>query len=133
MRTVTLSAIMVGLAISAPRAATLPTGFSGAQGTAGLASPTAMQFAPDGRLFICEQGGRLRVVKDGSLLATPFLTIPAASINSSGERGLLGGAFDPAFAHHPFVYVYYTAPTPAIHNRISRFIANGDVAVAGSE
>jgi glucose/arabinose dehydrogenase len=89
-----------------------------------------MQFAPDGRLFICEQTGRLRVVKDGALLTTPFLTV---TVSSSGERGLLGVAFDPAFASNHFVYVYYTATTPAVDNRISRFTANGDVAVAGSE
>src|SRR5215203_278631 len=112
--------------------ATLPAGFVETAIT-GLSNPTAMQFAPDGRLFICEQGGRLRVVKDGSLLATPFLTIPAGSINSSGERGLLGVAFDPAFASNHFVYVYYTSTSVAVHNRISRFTANGDVAVAGSE
>ena len=35
----------------------------------GLASPTAMEFAPDGRLFVCEQGGTLRVIKNGALLA----------------------------------------------------------------
>ena len=46
---------------------------------------------------------------------------------------MLGVAFDPAFSTNRFVYVYYTATTPAIHNRISRFTANGDVAVAGSE
>ena len=40
----------------------------------GLSSPTAMQFAPDGRLFVAEQGGRLRVIKNGALLPTPFLT-----------------------------------------------------------
>ena len=45
-------------------------------GRQGASSPTAMQFAPDGRLFVCEQGGRLRVVKNGALLPTPFLTIP---------------------------------------------------------
>ena len=39
----------------------------------------------------------------------------------------------PAFATNHFVYVYYTATTPTVHNRISRFTANGDVAVAGSE
>ena len=111
-------------------AAALPTGFTEAQVAGGLSNPTAMQFAPDGRLFICEQGGRLRVVKDGALLPTPFLTV---TVSSSGERGLLGVAFDPAFASNHFVYVYYTATTPAIHNRISRFTANGDVAVAGSE
>ena len=56
-------------------AATLPTGFTEAQVAGGLASPTAMQFAPDGRLFVCEQGGRLRVIKDGALLATPFVAL----------------------------------------------------------
>ena len=112
------------------QAATVPAGFSETLVASGLASPTAMQFAPDGRLFVAEQGGRLRVIKDGVLLPTPFLTL---TVSSAGERGLLGVAFDPAFATNRFVYVYYTATTPAIHNRISRFTANGDVAVAGSE
>src|SRR4051812_4184992 len=117
-------------ATSAADAATLPSGFSETQVATGLASPTAMQFAPDGRLFISEQGGRVRVVKDGALRSTPFLTV---TVNSSGERGLLGIAFDPAFTTNHFVYIYYTATSPAVHNRVSRFIANGDVAVAGSE
>src|SRR6185369_16489343 len=54
-------------------------------------------------------------------------------VNSSGERGLLGVAFDPNFASNQLVYVYYTATTPTIHNRISTFVASGDVALAGSE
>ena len=118
------------LIASTAHAATLPSGFSETLVASGLSSPTTMQFAPDGRLFISEQGGRLRVVKDGALLPTPFLTV---TVNSSGERGLLGIAFDPAFASNHFVYVYYTATSPAVHNRVSRFTANGDVAVAGSE
>ena len=84
-----------------------------------------MEFSPDGRLFVAQQGGQLRVIKNGVLLPTPFLTL---TVNSSGERGLLGITFDPNFASNQFVYVYYTATTPAIHNRISRFKANGDVA-----
>ena len=111
-------------------AATLPTGFTETQVATGLSAPTAMAFAPDGRLFICQQGGKLRVVKNGVLLAESFLTVP---VNSNGERGLLGVTFDPAFSTNGFVYVYYTATTPAIHNRVSRFTAAGDVAVAGSE
>ncbi|MEP6920681.1 MAG: PQQ-dependent sugar dehydrogenase [bacterium] len=103
--------------------ATLPSGFTETQIT-GLNSPTAMTFAPDGRLFVCQQGGALRVIKNGALLATPFMTL---TVNSSGERGLLGVAFDPSFATNNFIYVYYTATTPAIHNRVSRFIANGDL------
>jgi glucose/arabinose dehydrogenase len=111
-------------------AATLPSGFSEAVVASGLTNPTAMQFAPDGRLFIAEQGGKLRVVKNGALLPAPFVSL---TVSSAGERGLLGIAFDPAFASNHFVYLYYTSPTPAAHNRISRFTANGDVAVAGSE
>ena len=123
--------IALGTAARTPAAAaTLPTGFTESQMASGLASPTAMQFAPDGRLFVCEQGGRLRVIKDGALLPTPFVTL---TVNASGERGLLGVAFDPAFAANHFVYVYYTATTPTVHNRISRFTANGDVAQPGSE
>ena len=89
--------------------------------------------APDGRMFVAQQGGALRVIKNGALLAQPFLTV---SVNSSGERGLLGVAFDPNFASNNFVYVYYTTSTSPIHNRVSRFTAsaaNPDVAAAGSE
>ncbi len=89
-----------------------------------------MALAPDGRIFVCQQGGALRVIKNGVLLPTPFLTV---TVDSSGERGLLGVAFDPNFVSNQLVYIYYTAPTPAVHNRISRFIADGDVAMAGSE
>src|SRR6202008_2308312 len=64
------------------------------------------------------------------LLPTPFLTL---TVDSSGERGLLGIAFDPNFVSNQLGYVYYTATTPAVHNRISRFTASGDVALAGSE
>src|SRR4029078_1142030 len=46
---------------------------------------------------------------------------------------LLGIAFDPAFATNNFVYVYYTVPIEPRHNRVSRFTANGDVALPGSE
>lgn len=109
---------------------TPPSGFTETLVAGGLASPTTMAFAPDGRLFVCEQGGALRVIKNGALLPAPFLTLP---VDSAGERGLLGVAFDPNFAVNQFVYVYYTKPTPALRNVVSRFTANGDVAAAGSE
>ena len=114
---------------SITQAATLPTGFSETP-ISGLTSPTAMAFSPDGRLFVCQQGGQLRVIKNGALLPTPFVSL---NVDSSGERGLLGVTFDPDFASNQFVYVYYTATTPAVHNRVSRFIANGDVALTSSE
>jgi len=119
---------LLGAAMSI-KAATLPTGFTETQ-ISGLSGPTAMEFAPDGRLFVCLQGGQLRVIKNGALLTTPFVTI---SVDSTGERGLLGVAFDPNFASNNFVYVYYTVSTSPRHNRVSRFTAQGDVAAAGSE
>jgi len=122
-------ACLLATAGAAP-AATLPAGFSEQLVAGSLPSPTAMQIAPDGRIFVCLQGGQLRVVKNGALLATPFLTVTVSSV---GERGLLGVAFDPDFATNQYVYVYYTATTPTIHNRVSRFTASGDIAVAGSE
>lgn len=113
------------------RAATVPAGFTDSTVASGLTSPTSMEIAPDGRIFVAQQGGALRVIKNGALLATPFLTL---SVNASGERGLLGVAFDPNFASNRFVYVYYTTSGSPIHNRVSRFtasLANPDVAQAG--
>jgi glucose/arabinose dehydrogenase len=117
--------------VSSARAA-LPGGFVETQIT-GLSNATAIAVHPDGRIFVCQQTGELRVIKNGAVLPTPFTTI---TVNSVGERGLLGVAFDPNYATNRFVYVYYTATTPTIHNRVSRFTANAsneDVAVAGSE
>jgi len=110
-------------------AATLPAGFAETQ-ISGLSNPTAMEIAPDGRIFVCLQGGGLRVIKNGALLPTPFLTL---NVDSNGERGLLGIAFDPNFATNNFLYLYYTVATDPRHNRVSRFTANGDVVVPGSE
>jgi glucose/arabinose dehydrogenase len=111
-------------------ATTVPPGFTDSLVASGLNNPTAMALALDGRIFVCEQGGTLRIIKNGVLLATPFLTV---TVDSSGERGLLGVAFDPNFISNQLVYVYYTATTPTVHNRISHFTAAGDVAIGSSE
>jgi glucose/arabinose dehydrogenase len=114
----------------------VPSGFVDELIASGIGNPTAMQFAPDGRLFVAQQNGQLRVLTNAeppALLSTPFLTV---TVDPSGERGLLGVAFDPNFATNRFVYIYYTATTPEIHNRVSRFTAsatNPNVAAAGSE
>lgn len=109
---------------------TLPPGFVETPVATGLSRPTTFEFAPDGRIFVAEQGGQIRVVKNGQLLATPFLSL---NVDSNGERGLLGVAFDPQFATNHYVYAYYTVPGSPAHNRVSRFTANGDVVVPGSE
>ncbi len=108
--------------------ATVPSSFSDVQVAAGLTNPTLMAIAPDGRIFVSEQGGTVRVIKNGALLAAPFVSL---TVDSQGERGVLGLAFDPAFASNRFVYVYYTSPQAPL-NRVSRWVANGDVA-GGSE
>jgi glucose/arabinose dehydrogenase len=120
--------LLFGLSFSAS-AATLPSGFVETTVASGIASPTAMAIAPDGRIFVCSQTGALRVIKNGVLLATPFVTL---TVDAAGERGLLGVAFDPNFNFNHYVYLYYTVPGTPAHNRVIRFTANGDVAVAGS-
>jgi glucose/arabinose dehydrogenase len=114
-----------------PLFAVVPAGFSDATFVNGLSLPVAMEFAPDGRLFVCEKNGALRVVTAaGTLLPTPFLTL---SVSTAGEQGLLGVAFDPQFATNGYLYCYYSVPGAPVHSRISRFTANGDVVVPGSE
>src|SRR5690348_17203736 len=105
---------------------TLPAGFVDTPVATGLANPTTFDFAPDGRIFVAQQSGQLRVIENGQLLATPFLSL---NVDSAGERGLLGVAFDPQFETNHYLYVYYTVPGSPAHNRVSRFTAAGDVAL----
>lgn len=72
----------------------------------GLEVPWALAFAPDGRLFVTERTGRIRVVKDGRLAPEPVATLPVAAV---GEGGLMGLALDPAFATTGHLYACYTA------------------------
>ena len=129
-------AVVVLSAAPVKGAGTLEDGFSQERLVDGLDSPTAMSFAPDGRLFVTEQGGAVRVIKDGKLLPEPFLKLPASAVDSEGERGLLGIAFDPGFENgRPYVYVYYTLAgnsNRAPRNRVVRFTARGDQFVPGS-
>src|SRR6185503_6923113 len=141
MRHAALAAILIALpapiptasagGFRLPLAAVVPAGFNDATFVTGLSLPVAMEFAPDGRLFVCEKNGALRVVTAaGTLLATPFMTL---AVNTPGEQGLLGITFDPQFASNGYLYCYYSVPGATVHNRVSRFTANGDVVVPGSE
>jgi glucose/arabinose dehydrogenase len=125
------SCALILLVLLAQRAAAaVPSGFSDATWVSGIGSPTAMTFMPDGRALVCQQTGALRVIKNGSLLTTPMVSL---TVDASGERGLLGVAVDPQFGSNSWIYLYYTARTPAVHNRLSRFTVSGDVVVGGSE
>ncbi|MBN9118285.1 MAG: PQQ-dependent sugar dehydrogenase [Planctomycetes bacterium] len=106
---------------------TVIAGFTESPFTSGLTQPTAMAVAPDGRVFVAEKGGTLRVVQNGTVLATPFLSV---SVDTASERGLIGVALDPNFATNGSVYVYYTtsqASAGKVVNRVSRFAASGNV------
>lgn len=112
-----------------------PESFTSSRVAEGLDKPTAMALAPDGRIFVAEQGGKLRVIKDGRLLKTPFLEVKT---DSDGERGLLGVTLDPNFSKNGHVYVYHTVPrrnSRAPYNRVVRFTAgesNPDRRASGS-
>jgi glucose/arabinose dehydrogenase len=129
-----LSLAIPGILRVLPALAFQTSGFQQTLVASDISSPTAMEFAPDGRLFVCQQSGGLRVIKNGALLPTDFVTL---SVASNSERGLLGIAFDPNFDSNRFIYLYYTRSTPTpIKNRVSRFTAgilNPDIAEPNSE
>jgi glucose/arabinose dehydrogenase/PKD repeat protein len=93
--------------------------------------------APDGRIFVAQKDGNVRVIKNGALLAAPFYTV--SPINNFYDRGLIGLALDPNFASNGYVYLSYTydVDPSTIDGRktaqIIRVTANGDVANAGSK
>ncbi len=99
------------------------SGFSKVEVATGMANPTAMTVAPDGRIFICQQNGAVIVFKNGAKLPTPALQL---SVNTSGERGLVGITLHPSFATNGAVYLYYTLPNGS-RNRVSRFYMKGDI------
>jgi glucose/arabinose dehydrogenase/PKD repeat protein len=134
----------------------LPTGFAETIAFSGLTDPTALRFSPDGRIFVAELSG---IVKVFNGLEDPTPTIFAdlrTKVHAFWDRGLLGMALDPAFPTSPFVYVAYThdaaiggtaprwgqpsssadgCPNPpgatsdgcVVSGRVSRLTAGGDV------
>jgi putative heme-binding domain-containing protein len=96
----------------------------------GLTGATALTAAPDGRLFVCEQTGALRVVKDDRLLSEPALRI---TVDDQWERGLIGVTVDPRFSDNHYIYIVYVAREPYPHHCVSRFTLDRDSAVPGSE
>ncbi len=74
----------------------------------GLSQPLYLTAPPDDeRLFVVEKTGRIRIVKDGALLATPFLDL-SGSVSNGSEQGLLGMTFHPEYESNGFFYVDYT-------------------------
>jgi glucose/arabinose dehydrogenase len=85
----------------------------------GLEIPWSMNFAPDGRLFVTERPGRVRIVTSAGLSE---LALTVDGVYTQGEAGLLGLALDPDFAQNRFVYIYYSAAVSGgAVNRIVRY------------
>lgn len=86
----------------------------------GLDTPWALAFAPDGRIFLTERPGRVRVIQNGQLLAEPVAVID--DVAAVGESGLHGIALDPNFAENRYVYLYYTYSEGSdLRNRVVRY------------
>ena len=81
----------------------------------------------DGRLFVVEQGGRIRVFQNEQLATTPFLDI-SSLVTAGGEQGLLGLAFDPGYACNGYFYVWYTAGncSPDCSDILERFTVSAN-------
>ena len=103
-------------------------------------SPMGVAFGPDGRLVVWQKAGQVRLVKNGQLLATPFVDL-SAHVNQYGDRGLVGLAVDPHFATNGYVYLAYVyegggnvqdaGPKISRLSRVQADPANPDVALAG--
>lgn len=99
----------------------------------GFDRPVYVAHAGDdsGRLFVVEQPGRIRIVRDGALVEEPFLDIVDQVESGGNEQGLLGIAFHPQYKENGYLYVNYTAlDGDAV---ISRFNTSGDTVDRQSE
>jgi glucose/arabinose dehydrogenase len=136
MRIVPLAAALLAAASAAPA---WSQSLQATLYQSGFASPV-LAVSPPGdlqRLFVVEQTGRIRIIKNGATLATPFINLgPAAGgglglTTGSGERGLLGLAFHPNYATNGFFYVNYTATSNGA-TVIARYTASSNPDVANT-
>jgi len=119
-------------------AAIFEPGFEVETVAAGLNLPTNMAFAPDGRIFIAQKNGIVRLIKNGALVVTPVITL--TDVNNFGDRGLLSITTDPDFLTNGYLYLAYTYEnTPGSNytgpktGRIARVTVVGDVADESSK
>jgi glucose/arabinose dehydrogenase len=87
----------------------------------GLNGPSGFEFAPDGRIFIIQRTGEIKIYKNGQLLTQNFAVLPAIA---SGDRGLIGIAIDPDFMNNHYIYFYYTGTDK--FNKLVRMNASTD-------
>ena len=108
----------------------VPDGWSLSIVASGLDGLTALETLPDGRVLVCEQTGRVRMIENDTLLPEPVVSLP---VDSLWERGVIGVTVAPNFPRDPHLYVAWVAKEPYSHHRISRFVMDGDVALPETE
>src|SRR6266403_2279291 len=97
----------------------------------GFSSPLDIQQAGDasGRLFVVEQGGKIKIIQNGGVLGAPYLDV-SSLIVSGGEEGLLGLAFHPSYSSNGCFYVNYT--TTRLNGTLQTAISEFRAATSGS-
>ncbi len=101
---------LFAVAAPAPRlgAQTLPPGFRDSIVFSGLTQPTAIAFSPDGRVFVAEKSGLIKVFASLTATTPTLFADLSTNVYNYWDRGLLGLALDPGFPTKPYVYVLYT-------------------------
>src|SRR5437016_1556257 len=92
----------------ASSAVVLPDGFQQTTVWQGLTQPTALRFAPDGRIFVAEKSGIIKVFDDLNDSSPTIFADLRTTVHNFWDRGLLGLALDPNFPATPYVYILYT-------------------------
>ena len=93
-------------------AAPLPSGFQESTVFSGLTFPTKVRFAPDGRVFVAEKSGTIKVFSNLSDTTPTVVANLGANVHDYWDRGMLGFALDPNFPINPYMYVLYTYDAP---------------------
>jgi glucose/arabinose dehydrogenase len=106
--TATASFLVLGSITSTVDAATLPAGFSESIVFSGLTQPTAIRFSPDGRVFVAEKSGLIKVFANLSATSPTVFHDLRTNVHNFWDRGLMGLALHPNFPTIPSVYVLYT-------------------------
>ena len=94
----------------------LPAGFIQEFVAGGLDRPTSFAIAPDGRIFVTEKAGKVRVIQNGELLPDPFIDL-TNEVNDTADRGLLGIAVHPNWPSTPYLYLAHTYDPPEVSDR----------------
>jgi hypothetical protein len=100
----------------------MPSGFQATVlANSNMTAPAAIEIAPDGRIFVLDLTGSIKIFKNGAWNSQPFATI---AVDATGDKGLLGGIFDQNFPSQPYFYIHYVGTDKKV--RIGKYTVSGD-------